>query len=583
MALFTGTNADDNFVGTVDNDTFDMAQNGKDTVQGGDGADTINFGSKFTKSDSVDGGAGIGDVLTLSGNYSAGLIMKAATMVNIEQLTLVDADSSYDITIVNANTAGDFLLSASQLDTGESVRFDAAADTDTNFDFLTGAGDDVLIGGAGNDGFVAGAGNDVQFGGAGIDNFNVFGFFGAGDAIDGGDDTDFLALEADYSAGLTITKDMLKNVEIVTLFADFDWDITFGNKVAAGGQFMSVDSSFVGAGHTIMIDASAESAGGRYLLRDTAGADTLLTGNGEDFLDIDAGGDDVADAGGGDDEIGAGAAFTRDDTVRGGNGHDVLQLEGDYSALVAFKGVTMTGIEELILGGSNAYNLRLNDDNVGAGDVLLVAADSIGANVFTFDGGNELDGAFDVTGGAGNDIITGSDWAHGDDILDGGTGGSDTLDGGRGDDQLFSGVVGDDTMTGGKGTDFIELGAGGHGSDHIIMHDVVESTGADRDTVAHFNTGTDRFDLDFFVSGFDASVAGALNEATFDADLEAALHGSTELGRLHATLFTPDSGDLGGKFFLVIDANNRAGYQAGDDFVVQLTDFVGGFSNAIFI
>ena len=74
-----------------------------------------------------------------------------------------------------------------------------------------------------------------------------------------------------------------------------------------------------------------------------------------------------------------------------------------------------------------------------------------------------------------------------------------------------------------------------------------------------------------------------LNGRPLLADLEAALPTKTELGRHHATLFTPDSGDLGGKFFLVVDVNNRAGYQAGDDFVVQLTDFIGSFSNAIFI
>ena len=44
-------------------------------------------------------------------------------------------------------------------------------------------------------------------------------------------------------------------------------------------------------------------------------------------------------------------------------------------------------------------------------------------------------------------------------------------------------------------------------------------------------------------------------------------------GQLHAgdaVLFTPDSGNLAGHTFLVIDFNGVAGYQAGADLVIQL-------------
>jgi hypothetical protein len=36
-------------------------------------------------------------------------------------------------------------------------------------------------------------------------------------------------------------------------------------------------------------------------------------------------------------------------------------------------------------------------------------------------------------------------------------------------------------------------------------------------------------------------------------------------------VFTPDSGDLKGDVFLIIDANGTAGYQAGADFVIHLS------------
>ena len=36
-------------------------------------------------------------------------------------------------------------------------------------------------------------------------------------------------------------------------------------------------------------------------------------------------------------------------------------------------------------------------------------------------------------------------------------------------------------------------------------------------------------------------------------------------------LFQADGGDLAGLTFLVVDANGVAGYQAGSDYVIQLT------------
>lgn len=575
---FTGTGGNDDFIGTGDEDSFDMTQGGKDKVQGLDGSDVFFFGSKLTDADKIDGGTGLNDTLALSGDYSAGLVMRASTMANIDQLQL-SAGFSYDITIVDANTAGAFLVSATVLAAGQTVHFDASADTDTDFDFTTGAGDDVLIGGAGNDAFVLGEGNDTGFGGAGIDNFNVSGFFGAGDSYDGGDDTDFIALEGDYSAGLTITKDMLKNIEVVQLLTDNDVDLTFENKVVANGQTLTVDAISVAAGHSISVDASAARFG-NFSLEGTAANDSFLTGDGNDFIDVDEGGNDVAGGGGGDDEVRFGANFTRDDRADGGAGHDILRLDGDYSATVDFRAATMTGFEEFIMEGGHSYDLKLHDDNVAAGESILISAASLASgNSFTFDGRNETDGSYQLEGGAGNDTIFGGNGGGAGDIITT-SDGNDVIKGFRGDDTIFAGT-GDDTITGGKGSDFIDLGDVGDGADVVALNSVAESTGADRDTVVHFNTSFDRFDLDFFVSGFDTTVNATLSEATFDADLEAAI-GNAQLARDHAVLFVANGGDLAGHQFIIVDANSHAGYQAGKDFVIEAT-VVGALSNAIFI
>ena len=61
-----------------------------------------------------------------------------------------------------------------------------------------------------------------------------------------------------------------------------------------------------------------------------------------------------------------------------------------------------------------------------------------------------------------------------------------------------------------------------------------------------------------------------LNAATFDTDLATAI-GSGQLGAHDAVLYDPNRGDLHGHLFLVVDLNGVAGYQAGQDLVIDIT------------
>jgi hypothetical protein len=63
--------------------------------------------------------------------------------------------------------------------------------------------------------------------------------------------------------------------------------------------------------------------------------------------------------------------------------------------------------------------------------------------------------------------------------------------------------------------------------------------------------------------------AGKLTVANFDANLTAALSGHLLAG--HVELFTASTGSLAGHTYLVVDANGVAGYQAGQDYVIELT------------
>jgi len=60
---------------------------------------------------------------------------------------------------------------------------------------------------------------------------------------------------------------------------------------------------------------------------------------------------------------------------------------------------------------------------------------------------------------------------------------------------------------------------------------------------------------------------GALSQASFDSDLAAAV-GALPGGQ--ALLFQPDSGDLAGETYLVVDQNGSTGYQSGQDLVIHL-------------
>lgn len=130
----------------------------------------------------------------------------------------------------------------------------------------------------------------------------------------------------------------------------------------------------------------------------------------------------------------------------------------------------------------------------------------------------------------------------------------------RGDD-------GSDSIVGGGGSDIINPRGG---LDIIGYTKVSESTGANFDIVINFNGREDRFDFPFQVTEVENQInGGRLRASSFDGDLAKAVSGS-RLDPHHAVLFTPSSGDYNGHTFLIVEANNQAGYQAGKDYVIDL-------------
>jgi Ca2+-binding RTX toxin-like protein len=235
---------------------------------------------------------------------------------------------------------------------------------------------------------------------------------------------------------------------------------------------------------------------------------------------------------------------------------------------------------------NGVVDVGLADDhvhNTGA----ITGAVALGQGDDAYDGGGTLTGALfggfgvdTITGGSGGEVFHGEegndiiDGGAGDDVLDGGHG-ADTLNGGLDADRLYGGYE-NDVLHGGDGADELDgwQGAdmlyGEAGADTIVISNAAYSTGATFDTAIGFDFAEDKIRLTTAPTAIDAAVAGgALSLATFGADLAAAVS-PTNLSAGGALLFSPATGDFAGSSFIVVDANNIAGYQDGADIVVRL-------------
>jgi hypothetical protein len=201
---------------------------------------------------------------------------------------------------------------------------------------------------------------------------------------------------------------------------------------------------------------------GDWLMGDET--DNVITGTeGADLILLQQGGNDTANAGGGNDMVYFGQAFTRRDRVDGGDGRDVVVLQGNY--VLTLSATNLAGVEALSLQtGANtrfgdsgesyySYAITTDDANVAAGRQLIVNGSSLReGESFTFDGSAERDGSFLVFGGGCDDLLEGGD---GNDVFvfDGDRWGeNDRVDGGAGRDSVV--------ITAGDGLTHIDFAPG---------------------------------------------------------------------------------------------------------------------------
>lgn len=593
MSDFTGTGADDTQNGAATGDDFDFSQGGNDALNGRAGDDMFFMGDAFTAADRVHGGGGF-DTMELAGDYSAGLILQDSSIRRVNKIVL-DSGHDYTLKFADGNVAAGAVLRAGGSLAGSlgSIYLDGSREKDGAFRFSDFLGDDTLIGGAQSDVLTVSFGADHVMGGSGDDLINVVsggapGAFTAADRFDGGAGIDTLTVEGGLALTDVVLADTtLTRIEVLDLEGGA-FQLTMNNANVAAGARLAVDGTLA---TSLNFDGHAEK-NGAFDVSDSAGDDFITGGFGNDTFDVRHGGVDTVNGGVGNDITYVGSTLTAADRISGDQGYDVVVLSGHYIGPIVLDDHTLRSVEEIrFLAGTNEnIHLVLADGAVAHAQNLFVDASDLPAGRFvSVDGSHERNGTFSMMGSSGADTLIGGANAdnlnggvNGDDTLIGnggadslhGQGGNDVMKGGAGDDSLIGGD-GTDTIDGGADIDFIEGGrgadtmTGGKGTDTFSYFAVADSTGAAHDTILDFNAQDDSFS-GLGVQGVDAAINGGALEADVDAGLSSVL-GTDQLAAHHAVVFTPDSGSLAGSTFLVVDMNGSAGYQAGQDLVIDIT------------
>ena len=462
---------------------------------------------------------GLGGTVTDSGgaNNQRGVAfyewgVEDARQISLDNITLKET-ASYGVIALNQPRDNTITDSSFESYSGNLAGPQHVTVTDTTFTKAASNPDDIIMGAAGDDLVLGGKGNDT-LNGAGGDDY-VWGGQGA-DTLTGGAGRDRFAYHSvaetgdvisDFQAGANGDVIDLSVIAAKQNWADGDVVangyarfVQNGNNVlaqvdqdgAGAGGFVTVatllnrDASDLSPAnfHTDLwapeltaipvppqpladVDVSfnyAQQANSNALNGDNAGnslsgndAHNRLYGNGGNDTLNALGGDDLLAGGDGDDQLYGGAG---NDLLSGGRGADVLNggAGSDTATYVtAAAGVTADLADSGKNAGDAAGDRFTSIENLTGGNFGDVLTGNQSVNVMDGGKGNDV-----LSGGGGADALTGGE---GHDWLDGGTQ-KDILTGGAGADSFYFASVAEagDTITDFKpGEDHIVINAAGFG------------------------------------------------------------------------------------------------------------------------
>lgn len=399
-------------------------------------------------------------VIRVSNGIMADEQRLAITVNNLKDGVTINGTAGNDVVSATRTVAGQ-----ARPTTGEDVIL--GGDGNDNLNGL--GGDDYIDGGNGNDTLIGDAGNDRLIGGNGADK--LFGGDGSNTLEGGaGDDTYNQVTSQD-----TLIELAGGGVDTVIALESWTLGAYFENLALVG------TGPITGIGNALANRiSSSNSSNTNDVMRGMGGNDILMGGGGDDQLF----GDD------GNDTLNGG---TGDDAMTGGIGNDTYYVDSSGDV-----------VSELFNEGSDI--VRTTIDYVLTDDVERLLLETAG-------------GAINGTGNALANTMTGNTF---DNVLVG-LGGRDTMNGGNGNDKLI----------GGAGADSLN---GGAGSDTFVFDILTPST--DRDLIRDFHSEVDVIAISrtAFVGLADNS-AGALSAGVFSL-------GSVATSAEHRIIYNAVTGGL---------------------------------------
>ena len=437
--LFGGDNNDRFIMDLLSDGTFASGDAGDDrfeynggagavslTLDGGEGTDTLIFGTGFYDlSGSTATGIEILDANNENFTFTAGFLDGFSSLFDINELFHTDAGGTTDLTgKLASNDGGEF-----EGGDGDDV-FTVGAGVTASWTILGRGGDDILIGGDGNDTINGESGDDTLNGGSGNDTLTGQ---GGTDILNGGDGNDTL---------------LMSNVSGEANGGDGDDQITLES--ISGSNVLSV-------------------SGGD-------GTDTLIVGTGTtDLTNISVAEVEIFDAQNSSLTIAAGFldGFAKVQNIEVITHTDAGGTTNLTGRLAAEDAGTFTGGS-----GDDAFS-------IGAGvSASWILNGGLGSDTLTGGDGNDA-----IDGGTGDDVLNGG---NGDDTLDGGTG-ANTLTGGAGaDDFVLSSSSGGTKLSNANIITDFEIGADKISlqNDSSLLDLKLEQSGTD---VVISISGTDTF------------------------------------------------------------------------------------------
>ncbi|QFS45449.1 calcium-binding protein [Nostoc sphaeroides] len=453
MATINGTNRPDNLSGVVDsffnfpnilNADIINGFDGNDTIKGGSNNDTINGGNN---DDLIDGGDGNDSLIGGAGNDTIDGGFGGFRLNNNNNT-------------INGGLGNDSLIGAAGNDTINGEKGNDTIDGRDGDDLIDGGdGDDLIDGGDGNDSLIGGAGNDTidgGFGGFRLNNNN--------NTVNGGLGNDSLI----GAAGNDTINGGTGNDRLI---GDTGTDLLTGGLGNDVFKFNSVSESQPG----VLRDAIADFVGNGNSPGDQIDLSTFEGNQAFTF-------------------IGA-SAFSAPGQVRYSGG--ILQANIDRNLSADFE-IQLVGAPQLVVSDIIFSATDDNSDSDNNSSSIMPSGTSDGRSPtgsFSSSGASDKNGSI-FTSSFDNNINYIIKSGSGNDTINAGGTGNDTIDGGSGNDTI-NGGRGNDILTGGTGTDRL---TGGAGNDVFKFNSVLESQpGVLRDAIADFvgngNLPGDRIDL----------------------------------------------------------------------------------------